>query len=191
MNALNIPTLTLGQLREDLKALDACTAYYPTNIISLAVVCGEVLAEFDTSEEDQLREELKIASAEVESANEEATAADERASTAEEKCEALLQEMDEIRDTLNPDESITSYRERAIAAEAGHAQMTQYMREMRRALEEAQAETKALRTRKGVPAGVFKQVHRIFTLLNYVSRSAIHKQHSEEAAAILKDIQNS
>lgn len=188
MNALTAPTLTLGQLREDLKALDACTAYYPTNIISLAVVCGEVLAEFDTSEEDQLREELKIASAEVESANAEATAADERASTAEEKSEALLQEMDALKDPSANGESVHSYRQRAIHAAEMQDQYLQRMREMRRALEEAQTETKALRTRKGVPAGVFKQVHRIFTLLNYVSRSAIHKQHAEEAAAILKDI---
>lgn len=55
-------TLTLSQLREDLEALaSAHPASYPTNVIALSVECGEVLAEFPTDEEDQLREELKNA----------------------------------------------------------------------------------------------------------------------------------
>lgn len=186
---MSTPTLTFGQLKEDLAALPAYSSHLPTNIIALTHVCGEVLAELDDSTEEDLKAELETAISSLEDANRQTTEAEARANKAKEENEKLLQEMAALRDPSDEGESVRSYRERTLAAEAQVEEWRKHSVNARHAVEDAERETKALRARKGIPAGVFKQIHRITALLSTISRTMGHNQ-AEEAAAILKEIKS-
>lgn len=182
-------SLTLGQLREDLERLaSAHPACYPTNVLGLSVECGEVVAEYDLSEEDQLRRELKAAQDEADSANKEATAAEARTAIAEEEITALRAEMDALRDPSPDGETVLTYRERAKGAEEARDIAYRQMREMRKAMDEAQRETTTLRARKGVTAGLFKNVHEVIQILYIIAENKGIT--GERAAAILSRIKN-
>lgn len=182
-------TLSLAQLREDLESLPAYSPHLPTNIIALRHECGEILAELDGSTEEDLRKELEQANESLEEANQQTTEAEKRAVTAEEENLKILNEMHALKDPSADGESVTSYRNRALAAEAKTEQYCQFMRDARQHVEQAEAETKALRARKGITAGVFRNVHKITGLLSRIAHTMGHNQ-QDEAAALLKEIQS-
>lgn len=182
-------SLTFGQLREDLERLaSAHPGSYPTNVLGLSVQCGEVVAEYDLSEEDALREELKAVQEEADSANKEATAAEARTAVAEEEIVTLRAEMDALRDPSPGGQTVLTYRERAKDAEEARDIAYRQMREMRKAMDEAQRETTTLRARKGVTAGVYKNIQKIRTFLSTIYQESKHKAHSETAATLLREI---
>lgn len=185
-----IQTLTYAQLREDINALPAYSPHLPTNVISLSHVCGEIFAELDDSTEEDLREELCQTISSLEDANRQTTDAEARANQAEEECITLRNEMDLLSDPSEDGETVLTYRDRTKAAEAQTEQFRQFMVQARQRVEEAEAETKALRTRKGIPAGVFKHLYTIADLLASVSRLAINQQHAQAAAELLGKIRN-
>lgn len=182
---MSTQTLTLAQLRDDITALaSAHPGCYPTNVIEVIHQCGEITVESE-NEEDALREELKNAEEATADAEKEAKAATERADKAEEEAQALREEMAALRDG---EETVNTYRERTLAAEKQTESFRLYMVQAKRQVEDMERELKALRARKGVSAGVFKNIQKIRTLLATVARSAISKQHADEAAAILREI---
>lgn len=179
-------TLTLGQLREDLERLASVhPASYPTNVIEATHECGEICVDAE-NDEDALREELKSAEDALEESGKEFKEANARADKAEEECQKLRAEMEQLHDG---EETVATYRERTLVAEKRTAEYSQFMRDARYAMEQMEREMKALRSRKGVSAGVFKHVQKIRTFLATVYQESKHKAHSETAAALLKEIQ--
>lgn len=186
---MNHPTLTLAQLREDIERLaSAHPACYPTNVIDVTHQCGEICVDSE-NEEDALREELKAQEEATSDAEKEVQEWKDKAQVQESEIESLRVEMSEIRDTLNPDESIISYRERAQTAEKRTEEYCQFMCDARHQVEETERECKALRARKGVSAGVYKNIQKIRTFLSTVIHSSTHQPTADMAATILREIQ--
>lgn len=179
-------TLTLAQLKEDIGALaSAHPACFPTNVSEVSHICGEICVEVDTMEEDELREELKAAESALEEAEKEAKSAEERATTAEEEAQKLREEMELLHDG---EETVSTYRERTLAAEKQTETFRQFMVQARQQVQEAHAETKALRARKGHAAGIYRNIQKIRSLLCDVAQRAGNTLHVATAAEILRDI---
>jgi len=179
------PTLTFAQLKEDLAALPAYSPHLPTNVIAFHMEAGQVLAEFDDSTEEDLRKELEEATSALEDAEKAKSEADDARDVVEKENATLLAEMHAIHEG---EESIKTYRERTLQAEKQMEEWREYVRQARGQVEESERECKALRSRKGIPAGVFAQVHEIRQLLSTVARTMGHNQQAQ-AAAILQKIQ--
>lgn len=183
---MTLPTLTLGQLREDLERLASVhPASYPTNVIEATHECGEICVDAENDEES-LREELKSAEDALEESGREFKEANARADKAEEECQALRAEMEQLHDG---EETVATYRERTIAAEKRIEEYCQHMRAANSRVYAIELELKALRARKGMAAGVYKNIQKIRTFLATVYQESKHKAHSETAAALLKEIQ--
>lgn len=177
-------TLTFAQLQEDIASFPAYSPHLPTNVISISHECGQIFAELDDSTEEDLKRDLELVQESLEEAERAKSEADDARDIAEKENESLLAEMQAIREG---EESLATYRERALLAEAQVEEWKKRIVQARSAEQEAQQECKALRARKGVPAGVFKHIYDIQNLVGQVARSG-HKQLAEEAAILLKEI---
>lgn len=146
-----------------------------TNIDALDASTGFVLLETDvsdlTSERDEAREnETKLAKELKESEDE-----NNRLDRELEDCRALLSEVKDDAGTL------LEYRERAEKAD-GLTKLWQ-----REAIE-AQAETAAMRKRKGIPAGIFSQHLPIISLLHDLAQQPHGHEFKARAEKIMEQI---
>lgn len=157
--------LNIKQLREDLSGISGNT---PTNVIRVNEGCGKVTVELDFSREENLNQALEYSEEEIKRLEKDIIQLNKDNEILEESNAKLIDAMAAIKDG---EESITTYRDRAIAAEAKEEEYSRIMRQNRLIFEEWQAELKALRARKGVAPGVARFSHDILMLLRDLAAS--------------------
>lgn len=185
--------MTLKDLRDALARIPShVSEWTPTNIEEITWnASGEIIAEFDRSDEEQLREELKEANESRDLAIKESEEADSKREAAEAVVDLLRDEMAALKDPSENGESVLTYRDRAMKAEAKTAEWVEHVKDARRAVEEMQKELTALRKRKGVEP-IFAHKAEFYRIIRELADSQANpfKERAEKLiAAVLADKQ--